>query len=86
MEASFVQPNLLATILSPVVASGQACLQFWYHMYGPDVATLKVSTTINNQDTLLWQRSGSQGDQWRSGMVQINPSSTYQVNSINIFL
>ncbi|RDD40325.1 MAM and LDL-receptor class A domain-containing protein 2 [Trichoplax sp. H2] len=82
IEASFVQSNILATLLSPLVTSGQACLTFWYHMYGPDVATLNVSTTVNNQDSLLWQRSGTQGNKWQLARIQFSPNTNYQIKFV----
>ncbi|RDD40324.1 MAM and LDL-receptor class A domain-containing protein 2 [Trichoplax sp. H2] len=82
IEASFQLPNIAATLMSPMVASGQACITFWYHMYGPDIATLNVSATMNGKDSLIWQRNGNQGNQWKQSNLQLNMNSNYQIKFV----
>mgnify|MGYP001800558538 CR=1 FL=1 len=45
----------------------RACLTFYYHMYGSDMGTLKVS--LNGR--LVWQLTGNQGNQWHIATVPI---------------
>ena len=46
----------------------QSCiLEFWYHMYGEDIATLNVysrSAGVDNTETLIWSLSGNQLNAW----------------------
>lgn len=62
-----------------MIPTGQTCVTFWYHMYGPDIATLTINSTMNGQDTMIWQRSGSQGDKWLQGNLQLNSNINFQV-------
>ena len=54
-------------------ANGQSCiLEFWYHMYGADNATLNVysrSAGVDNSSTLMWSLSGNQLDEWRQASI-----------------
>ena len=54
-------------------SEGQNCvLEFWYHMYGEDIATLNVfsrSPDVDNTETLLWSLSGNQLDAWHLASI-----------------
>ena len=80
-----------AILLSRQQASGSKCLSFWYHMYGPHVDKLMISTSSNSKrGPTLWQRSGTQGNQWLNSNVTINANTSltnYQVIiSLNPFI
>ena len=47
---------------------GPACLSFYYHMYGRNVNQLRVNLGGAN----VFQRSGSQGNEWKKAEVSIN--------------
>eukprot|EP00794_Sanderia_malayensis_P017044 gene17044-18759_t len=51
------------------------CISFWYHMYGPHVGTLRVYSKTSASRTLRWERSGTQGDYWKRGLIQLTSSS-----------
>ncbi|XP_071839703.1 MAM and LDL-receptor class A domain-containing protein 2-like [Apostichopus japonicus] len=46
--------------------SGSACtLSLWYHMEGSTVGTLNIFLRTEDENTLLFTQSGSQGNQWQ---------------------
>ncbi len=48
------------------------CLIFWYHMYGPHVASLSVIMLHHDgTETVAWTRSGSQSGDWLRGVVPL---------------
>ena len=51
----------------------QSCiLEFWYHKYGEDNATLNVHSRfvgVDNTETLLWSLSGNQLDAWHLARI-----------------
>nr|XP_054757452.1 MAM and LDL-receptor class A domain-containing protein 1-like [Lytechinus pictus] len=52
----------------------QMCLTFWYHMYGAHVGSLNVgygNTDGNEEGTVIWTKSGTQGYDWILGRVAI---------------
>ena len=54
------------------------CLQFYYHMYGEHVGTLKViqSFLVGDDDTVLFEKSRDQGNQWILARVQVKASAS----------
>lgn len=53
-----------------------------YHMYGAHVDSLNVYLWNGKSSSIrLWDRKGTQGNQWNYGYVNINPTSSYQVRS-----
>lgn len=52
--------NDTAVIASPTINSdGDYCLSFWYHMYGPHVNTLRVSTVPQGgTEFMVFSKSG----------------------------
>ena len=63
--------------------NGVKCLSFWYHMYGPHVDKLMITTLSNSKKgTPLWLKSGTQGNRWLNSNVTINGNKSltnYQV-------
>jgi len=59
-----------AVLASSVIEAGKAtCVQFWYHMKGKDIGSLNVYIQTNESRTLVWKRTGEQGDNWNFGQV-----------------
>ena len=60
------------------------CMVFYYHLYGQSVDTLKVKV----RDQVLWQISGSQGNDWYKATVPLDFHGTYKVrrSKKNIYL
>ena len=60
------------------------CMVFYYHLYGQSVGTLKVKV----RDQVLWQISGSQGNDWYKAKVALDFYGTYKVrrSKKNIYL
>ncbi|PIK45149.1 hypothetical protein BSL78_17989 [Apostichopus japonicus] len=69
--------RLLSSTLS-VDNGTQYCMEFWHHMYGPNIASLNIYTR-QGADTLVWTKSGEQGDFWIQGFVNIPLSGLYQI-------
>ncbi|KAJ8022472.1 MAM and LDL-receptor class A domain-containing protein 2 [Holothuria leucospilota] len=55
------------------------CLIFYYHMYGNSIGTLNVFISSGNTDNLIFNRSQSQGDEWRQASVHFTSYSDWQV-------
>ncbi|KAL7843873.1 hypothetical protein SRHO_G00224120 [Serrasalmus rhombeus] len=55
--------------------SGEACLQFWYHMYGVDVFRLAVLSERGSVSTVLFQKDGNYGDAWNFGQITVKDTA-----------
>ncbi|XP_048669262.1 apical endosomal glycoprotein [Marmota marmota marmota] len=65
-------------------ATPKECLSFWYHLYGPQIGTLRlIMRRDGGEDTLLWSRSGTHGNRWHQAWAtlhhQLEPSTKYQL-------
>lgn len=82
LESSYKQPDTIARLVSPSYTklSNSGCLTFWYHMWGQDIATLKV-TLKTSSESVIWTKTGNQGNQWLQASIPIDLSSsqTFQV-------
>lgn len=61
-------------------ANGDICVDFWYHMYGPHVNTLRLETQFSsnrNDRRSQWSASGDKGNQW----LQLRRTVTIQNNN-----
>ena len=73
--------------MSSIIGPGKSiCVQFWYHMKGKDVGSLKVyiqTNQTNQTKTLVWNTTGEQGDKWNFGQVGYKGGSkSYKVGVI----
>ena len=86
IETSSPRKNGDNAILLSQQQSGVKCLSFWYHMYGPHIDRLMISTLSNNKKgATLWQKIGTQGNQWINSNVTINGNKSmtnYQVSNL----
>ena len=73
-----------AKLISPEVNVRQACLTFYYHMWGSELGSLKVKflTKGGFMDELTWERSGDQGRRWIKAEVNVPIGLSYQVKGI----
>ena len=61
--------------------SGNMCLGFFYHMYGSNIGSLKVS--INGKE--VFSRSGNKGNAWLKASVSISSiTGSHQVRDISL--
>lgn len=77
---------ILQSKLYPRTTHGR-CLQFYYHMYGEDMGTLKViqSFLVGDDDKVLFEKSSDQGNQWILARVQVKAStSPYRIKFVGI--
>ena len=82
MEASNPRrPRHQGRLISPEVNEREACLTFFYHMWGRDSGSLKVKflTKGGYMDENTWERNGDQGQRWIKAEVNIPIGLTYQV-------
>ncbi|XP_066271847.1 fibropellin-1-like [Branchiostoma lanceolatum] len=70
-----------ARLLSPSLsATAASCVQFWYYMSGAGVASLNVYTRQQQQQNVLVANiTGDQGDQWRMKEVELVSNSDYVI-------
>ena len=73
-----------ASLISPTIASGPKCFTFWYHMYGPHIDTLNIYTLSNKKKIVVWKKTGTQGNSWRSANITVGGASGFQVNKLVI--
>ncbi|XP_071486324.1 MAM and LDL-receptor class A domain-containing protein 1-like [Diadema antillarum] len=68
-------------LISPIAPPGSYCVEFWYHMYGATIGTLNVYIQNNQSSTGLpvWTRSGSLGNSWTRGSIQIVDIYSFEV-------
>ena len=65
----------------PLKFSGTMCLSFYYHMFGSDIGSLKVS--INGKE--VFSRSGNKGNAWLKASVSISSiAGSHQVRDISL--
>jgi hypothetical protein len=79
--ARLVSPNVAAT------GSNSKCLRFWYHIYGPHIDTLSVYTNSSYNSSLgypIWQKTGTQGNQWNEAVVSVQQSLPFTVSIVRI--
>ena len=74
MNALSASPNATARLFSPKLnqkPNKSGCLQFFYHMFGPDVSQLNLYVTnvtnLASYGKPLWQKKGNKGDKWLLG-------------------
>ena len=86
IEASYPRrPGQAARLFSPLVTvsgSSTKCLEFWYHMYGPHVGSLSVytNTTTGILSTAIWSKNATQGNLWKSAVVEVQMNQSYMVS------
>ncbi|XP_063741754.1 MAM and LDL-receptor class A domain-containing protein 1 [Eleginops maclovinus] len=72
---------LLKSLLLPPAGDKGYCFTFWYHMFGATVGSLKVllQTADPLKRTLVWQKSGDQGDEWQLVRSHVTEQEVHQV-------
>ncbi|XP_041658947.1 MAM and LDL-receptor class A domain-containing protein 1 [Cheilinus undulatus] len=72
--------QLKSSLLPPADDEGY-CFTFWYHMFGSTVGSLKVllQTAGDKEKTLVWQKSGNQGDEWQPVQIHLVLQEVHQV-------
>ncbi|TWW73586.1 LDL-receptor class A domain-containing protein 2 Skeletal organic matrix MAM and [Takifugu flavidus] len=74
----------VAHLKTPLLPSGGRdgyCFTFWHHMFGATVGSLRVllQTTDPRNKTMVWQKSGNQGDEWQLVQIHMTVQSVHQV-------
>ncbi|XP_067601544.1 apical endosomal glycoprotein [Pseudorca crassidens] len=74
--------HLLTWPQSP--AAAQECLSFWYHLYGPQIGTLRLAMRRQGErERHLWSRSGTHGNRWHEAWATLHhpqdSSAKYQL-------
>jgi len=78
IEVTDAKAGTSATLVSPQV-NGVSCLSFWYNMFGPNIATLKVIHRKNGADFQLYSVSGAQGMDWRQHRMTVGDDGAYEI-------
>ncbi|KAF4016877.1 hypothetical protein G4228_008070 [Cervus hanglu yarkandensis] len=51
----------------------QECLSFWFHLYGPQIGTLRLAMRREGEaETHLWFRSGTHGNRWHEAWATLH--------------
>lgn len=78
-------PGDKATLNSEILSyTGHQCMNFYYHMYGPTVGTLRIwilpNGTVN--PIPLWELQNNQGNHWNQGRIALpRQTGTFMVSS-----
>jgi len=79
-EASARRPGDKARLMSDwISAKIPLCLQFWYHMWGKDIGTLRILVKTNYSEKVVWELYGNQGNLWRFGQTTLNSTFSFKV-------
>ncbi len=73
-------PNKTALLTSPCIDltnETNAQLSFDYHMYGSNMGTLEIRTSVDDGGswTTIWSKNGNQGNNWNSQTVSLSDYS-----------
>ncbi|KXJ25074.1 MAM and LDL-receptor class A domain-containing protein 2 [Exaiptasia diaphana] len=72
VDGSIGRKNYTARIESEWISTREnLCLQFWFHMWGKDIGSLKVLMKTNQSEKVIWHSYGDQDDQWKFGQVPL---------------
>ncbi|KAL2097653.1 hypothetical protein ACEWY4_006860 [Coilia grayii] len=72
---SNTSPSMTARMIAYNDAQKTLCLSFWYHIYGGSIGSLKFITKQQGEkETVIWMRSGTQGNKWRFVDLTLPPS------------
>lgn len=79
--ARLVSPTIQGSGTRARRATGDCKIRFFYHMYGSHIGTLNIytATTYGQPGTLVWSKSGNQGDVWLRGEAAISNAANFQV-------
>jgi len=80
IEASGRRKGDNAVMETTVSVGSNACLTFYYNMYGSDIGTLNVR--LGNQ--LIFTKSGQQGAQWIKAEVPLRAVGTQKVGNYKL--
>ncbi|XP_028297170.1 MAM and LDL-receptor class A domain-containing protein 2 isoform X2 [Gouania willdenowi] len=75
-----VKPTSVARLVSFPQPAGQAlCVSFIYHIFGNSIGSLRFITKQSGQpETVVWMRSGTQGNKWRFADLTFNSDQPIQ--------
>ncbi|XP_068593728.1 MAM and LDL-receptor class A domain-containing protein 1 isoform X2 [Cebidichthys violaceus] len=71
----------LKSLMLPPAGEQGYCFTFWYHMFGSTAGSLRMllQTTDPLTKTLVWQKSGNQGDEWLLVQSHVSLQKVHQV-------
>ncbi|XP_070701014.1 MAM and LDL-receptor class A domain-containing protein 1 [Pempheris klunzingeri] len=70
----------LKSLLLPPAGEKGYCFTFWHHMFGATVGSLRMHLqTTDSLKTLVWQKSGNQGDEWLRVHIHVTLQKVHQV-------
>lgn len=64
----------------PPTPAGGVCVSFWYFMYGGSIGSLQIYLTQSTNDSLFWQRNGTQGAVWKQAQETIMSPVDYRLS------
>ena len=81
LESSYPRiKGSISIMTSPYILSTHNCLSFKYHMYGANIATLKVRVdSLASYSKVVWRLAGNQGNGWKMGQVLIDGVNSFKV-------
>ncbi|XP_028516446.1 MAM and LDL-receptor class A domain-containing protein 1 [Exaiptasia diaphana] len=79
IDASKGKKGDKARLESDWLSAGETlCLQFWYHMWGVRMGTLRILMKTNQFEITVWEEFGNQEDEWQFGQTPLKPDGQNQ--------
>ncbi|XP_077978868.1 MAM and LDL-receptor class A domain-containing protein 1-like [Glandiceps talaboti] len=83
-ESEFRSRDEKARVVSDVFSEIKPrCFEFYYHMYGPNVAPGDLAVYVEHADSLyetrVWFQTGDKGDRWHEAHVDIDFNAPYRI-------
>ena len=82
------EPGDYAVLQSKLfLSSKERCLQFYYHMYGDHIETLRVTyspAAVLSNDVTIWEKSQNQGNQWHLARVNLSSQLPHWTSSYRV--
>ncbi|XP_054031516.1 IgGFc-binding protein [Dryobates pubescens] len=81
LQGSDDSAGFVGQLVSPVCSSeGPHCFRFWYHMHGTaETMGLRVYVVKEDELVLVWERTGTHGDEWHLGEVTVHGTGDMQI-------
>ncbi len=72
--------RLVSDLIPSTAGTSGRCLTFYYHMYGYHTGTLNVFIKTGSHLTNVWQRNGTQGNNWLQAKATLVSQGHFQVS------
>ncbi|KAK3595702.1 hypothetical protein CHS0354_026923 [Potamilus streckersoni] len=85
-ESSYGEKGNATALALPTVSTGTTfkAVQFYYHMFGRHIGTLRVLLEYSSKKEVVWEESGNQGNQWKKACALLPENSNVTISFVAI--